>query len=257
MSDNPYESSQTSEASPATASGIGGIVLKIFAVLFVLGIVVMLLLPTVRGARGAGRRAQCTNNLKQIALALHAYAEKHGAFPPAYTVDAEGKPLHSWRTLILPFLEQHELYEKLDLTKPWDDPVNRAAYDSRVSIYHCPSLDITSNHTTYLAVTTDGGCFAPGEPRKLADIKDATSLTMMVIDAHSKHQVHWMSPHDMTEPWSEYFGEQPKQQHPGIVLAAFVDGSVMYVLNNTKSNKLRAMLTIAGGDDAEAAAEDP
>ena len=45
----------------------------------------------------------CVNNLKQIALALHNYEEVYKVLPPAYTVDAQGRPLHSWRTLILPY----------------------------------------------------------------------------------------------------------------------------------------------------------
>ena len=73
---------------------------------------------------------QCANNLKQIALALRNYESVYHALPPAYTVDAEGKPLHSWRTLILPYLEQQALYDKIDLSKPWDDPANKEAYET-------------------------------------------------------------------------------------------------------------------------------
>ena len=88
--------------------------------LMLLGIgllLVGLLVPATRSAGPAARRAQCVNNLKQIALALSQYEQTYQALPPAYTVDAKGKPLHSWRTLILPFLEQSELYKKIHLPK--------------------------------------------------------------------------------------------------------------------------------------------
>src|SRR5262245_3382414 len=65
-----------------------------------------LLLPAVSVAREPARRMQCLNNLKQIALALHNYDATYGSLPPAYIADASGKPMHSWRVLILPFLEQ-------------------------------------------------------------------------------------------------------------------------------------------------------
>jgi type II secretory pathway pseudopilin PulG len=93
-------------------------------VLAILAVVVAMLLPSVRRARPAARRSQCKNNLKQIGLALYNYEADYHAFPPAYTVDADGKPLHSWRTLILPYLDQQPLYARIDLSKPWDDPAN-------------------------------------------------------------------------------------------------------------------------------------
>ena len=82
-----------------------------------------LLLPAVQAAREAARRMSCSNNIKQIGLAMQNYHTAYGTLPPAYTVDAQGRPLHSWRTLILPFIEQQALYGEIDLSKPWNDPV--------------------------------------------------------------------------------------------------------------------------------------
>ncbi len=76
-------------------------------VITVLGIgtvLVALMLPSVRRGREPARQVQCKNNLRNIALALRNYETEYHALPPAFTVDAEGKPLHSWRTLILPYL---------------------------------------------------------------------------------------------------------------------------------------------------------
>src|SRR5688500_14578472 len=67
----------------------------------VLGVVLLFPAPEVPRKRG---RPPCVDNLHRIGLALHGYAGAHDAFPPAYTVDEAGNPLHSWRTLILPFL---------------------------------------------------------------------------------------------------------------------------------------------------------
>src|SRR4051812_12260530 len=82
-----------------------GTVIKVLAVLFGLGLVAALLLPAVRYSKPAAYRNSCASKLKQIALALHTYADVYHALPPAYTVDAAGKPLHSWRTLILPYMD--------------------------------------------------------------------------------------------------------------------------------------------------------
>src|SRR3954466_12181792 len=92
----------------------GFTLLELLVVVAVIGILVALLLPATRSSRGAARRSQCVNNLKQVGLALHNYEATYGALPPATTVDASGRPLHSWRTLSLPFLQQEPLYRSID-----------------------------------------------------------------------------------------------------------------------------------------------
>jgi prepilin-type processing-associated H-X9-DG protein len=207
-----------------------------------------------RSAGEAARRMSCQNNLKHIALALHNYEEVYHCLPPAYTVDASGKPLHSWRTLILPYLEQKWLYEKIDLTKPWDDPANKAAYDTKVSAYQCPSAKHPVGQTSYLAVVGPGCCFQATEPRRLAEITDDPGLTLMVIEVDAEHAVHWMSPTDATERSILGFGESRRLPHPGGTQAAFVDGRVSFLGKEIKPATLRAAISVAGNDD-EAASE--
>src|SRR6185436_11242123 len=165
-------------------------------VIGVVAVLIFLFLPVTRSARPAARRMQCANNLKQIGIALVTYEEKYGALPPAHTVDAEGRPLHSWRTLILPMMEQEPLYQKIDLSKPWDDPANKVAFDFSVPAYSCPSATSPPSHTTYMAVAVPGSCFKPTEPRKLSEITDGHNSTMMVMEVDDKQAVHWMSPTD-------------------------------------------------------------
>jgi prepilin-type N-terminal cleavage/methylation domain-containing protein len=96
---------------PAPIGGRGFTLIELLVVLAIIALLIALLLPATRSARGAAHRAQCVNNLRQIILALRNYELTHKAFPPAYTVDADGRPLHSWRTLILPYIEQEALYK--------------------------------------------------------------------------------------------------------------------------------------------------
>jgi hypothetical protein len=76
-----------------------------FILVTVCMLIIALLMPAVACSRNAALRWQCTNNLKQIGLALLNYDETYKCFPPAYIADKNGKPIHSWRVLILPFLE--------------------------------------------------------------------------------------------------------------------------------------------------------
>src|SRR5262249_51846003 len=130
----------------------GFTLLELLVVVAIIGILIALLLPVTRSAGPAARRSQCVYNLKQIGLALYHYEQAHKALPPAYTVDESGRPLHSWRTLILPYLEQESLYQTIDLAKPWNDPANAKALKTIPSVFRCPEMAGPQNTTTYLAI---------------------------------------------------------------------------------------------------------
>jgi prepilin-type processing-associated H-X9-DG protein len=216
-------------------------------VIAIIAALVAFLLPPTKAPREASRRSQCRNNLKQIALALHHYEREYHALPPAYTVDADGKPLHSWRTLILPYVDQKALYDKIDLTKAWDDPVNAEAFKSGAfSVFHCPSATCPPNHTTYLAIVTSESCFRLIEARLLSEITDRRAETLMVIEVDSEHAVHWMAPRDADETLFLTFGPKSKQPHSGGMHAAFVDGTVRFLSANLPADLRRALISIAG-----------
>ena len=200
--DNPYASSTPERVPSKPKMGlkftIGADVLAIgLAIGAVIIVVFAFLLPSVNRERLGQRRTQCRNNLKQIALAVRRYHDTHHAFPPAYTVDSHGKPLHSWRTLILPYLDQRRLYEKIDLTKAWGDPLNAEAFKTNVAAFHCPSFDGPMNHTTYMAVVGSRSCFRSTEPRPLSEITDNHGETLMVVEVASDKSVNWMAPRDL------------------------------------------------------------
>ncbi|MDZ7615900.1 MAG: DUF1559 domain-containing protein [Patescibacteria group bacterium] len=96
-------------------------------------------LPAKSACREAARRPTGINNLKQIGLALHNYHDCSGCFPPPYVADAEGKPLYSWRLLLLPYLEENPLYERWHLDEPWDSPHNRPLAEQAIGVFRCPS----------------------------------------------------------------------------------------------------------------------
>jgi len=258
MSSNPYESPET-PGQPVKPTGRGFRLIELLAIVGIIGLLIACVLPAFRfprGAREAGRRMSCANNLKQIALALRSYHDEFGSFPPAYTVDAAGKPLHSWRTLILPFLEQKSLYEEIDLSKPWDDPANLEAYETQIRSYQCASLAIPKNHTNYLAILAPGGCFPPMESRTLADITDGPDHTLLVIEVPAESATPWMSPTDASEDSIRSALMSGKSPHPSGLQAALADGRVLVLSNEIKPETLRALVSIAGTDNAEAAAAD-
>jgi hypothetical protein len=257
MTTNPYLTPEELGHLPAPKPKKSSTLLNWLIALAILTLLVALLLPNYRpGAGRSARRMQCMNHLKQIALALQNYHDTYGSFPPAFIADENGKPLHSWRTLILPFAEHKPLYDQLDLTKPWDDPANRALYDTVPAYLQCPSANLSRGQTTYLAVATTGGCFAGNQPRALATITDHHDFTLLVIDVPEKFAVPWMEPRDLDDALLVKLSQEKTRSHTGVTLAASVSGRTMVLRADLDSAALRALLTIAGNDDQVAQAAD-
>lgn len=204
-------------------------------------------LPADRRVREAGPRMQCKSNLKHIALALHNYHDVHGHFPPAYTVDSHGNKLHSWRTLILPYLEEIDLYESLDLTKPWDHPVNSQALSQIPACYQCPSTSLESGYTTYLASVGDHRFFGGSKGHRIRDITDGTTNTIAIFEVNKAQAVPWMKPYDLNFAPSL---TKPDYPHTGTQVA-MGDGSVRFIRLDSLPEALTAMFTRDGGEKIE------
>jgi prepilin-type processing-associated H-X9-DG protein len=200
----------------------------------------------VQAAREAARRTQCSNNLKQIALALHNYHDVNKSLPPAYTVDANGKPLHSWRTLILPYIEQAALYEQIRLDEPWDSENNRRFAEIVVPVFCCPSESQPSSNTCYMAIVGVGTVFEGADPISFAKITDGTSNTIMVAEVEGA-TTSWMAPVDLSlDAMQMRINGGPTEigsRHPGGAQIALADGSVRFIAETLDPNTLRAMIT--------------
>jgi hypothetical protein len=91
-------------------------------------------------ARESAHQSACQGRLNQMQLAFLNYHERYGSFPPAYVADAAGKPMHSWRVLMLPFIDHVQVYDEYDFAEPWDGPHNRKLADRIYSdMFHCDS----------------------------------------------------------------------------------------------------------------------
>ncbi len=250
---NPY--GQQPYQLPPSRSNTGliiGIIAAVVAIpmlLICIGILVGLLLPAVQAAREAARRMQCSNNLKQIALAMHNYNDTYNTFPPAYTTDANGRPLHSWRTLLLPYMEQQALYAQIDLSKPWDDPVNLPFSTTVVPVFSCPSSHVDApEKTCYQVVVDNGGMFSGASACNVLSVVDGLSNTLLVVETESSNAVPWMSPQDTDLPTFLSRGQTGSSAHTHGCNAAFADGSVNFLSEDLDAATAAALVSKAGGD---------
>jgi prepilin-type processing-associated H-X9-DG protein len=215
-----------------------------------IGVTIALLLPAVQAAREAARRAQCTNNCKQIGLAIANYENLKGTYPPAAIAGEDGKPLLSWRVAILPFLEQNELYKQFHLDEPWDSPHNKALVEKMPKSYACPS-DPTGNAkkgmTTYRVFLGPKAAFEGSAGQKLNTFTDGTSNTILMVE--SKDAVPWTKPDELPfDPEADQPPAGPGSHHPGGYQALFADGSVKFLKTTLDTKTLRALITRNGGE---------
>ncbi|HUE73190.1 MAG TPA: DUF1559 domain-containing protein [Pirellulaceae bacterium] len=224
-------------AGGAAAGGVlTAVIIGLVAVVGVLvvcgGILVALLLPAVQQARSAGRRMQSANNLKQMGIAIHMYHDMYNELPPAVVKDGSGKPLYSGMVLLLPFLEQDQIYRQFDLTKPWDADENRGLSMTDLAFLRNPNSPNPAPGTTdYLFVGGPQSLLGADGKRTFADCRDGTSNTMVLVEVKGN-----------TRSWAEpavWTPDQPLDSDTvNVVNVAMADGSVRAIDKNTPKQQL-------------------
>ena len=215
------------------------------------------------------RRMQCTNQLKQIGLALQNYQTAYKCFPPAYIADKNGKPMHSWRVLILPYLERHDLYNMYRFNEPWNGPNNSKLLPKRDRVYQCPSDVNTekseSTSTNYVALVGKNTAWPLENSTSLADMRSrGIAKTILVIEARDPN-IPWISPIDflvdhcstgnaslLSNIQHAHLRNNGYFYHPTPLGANAVcaDGTVRSLpANMLKSDKLEKLFAIGGYDE--------
>jgi len=221
----------------------GFTLVELLVVITIIGILIALLLPAVQAAREAARRMQCTNNLKQIGLALHNYHAAQGSFPPGAgtrktnpgNVAATGR--FAFTVVILPYVEQTAIHGDVDLDIGHDQSINQWLRYADISMYICPSRGVATAkefgveyvYAQYLAVMGakgenefDGTAYPLDGPTgagqfattgiltrdsgvRISLIKDGSSNTMMVGEHSWKSRVY--------RPWPGGIGDSGGGMH--------------------------------------------
>src|SRR5262249_28155596 len=130
--------------------------------------------------------------------AMQAYQDEHGRLPPAVLRARDGRPLLSWRVLLLPYLEGMELYRQFRLDEPWDSPNNKPLLSKMPGIYHpLPGNPVGELNTTFYQVFVGKGTAFEGDGLTTKEIMaaDGGANTILVVDAGEA--VPWTAPMDL------------------------------------------------------------
>lgn len=169
----------------------------------------------------------CQSRLKYLSLAIHNYHHDFGCFPPAYVPDEHGNPMHSWRVLILPYLELGDVYEQYDFSQPWNSPDNMALARSHPEILDVFQCTYDGNRdtgwTSYVAIVGQETVW-PGA--KSLDGEEVFSDREAILLTEVKQSgIHWMEPRDLSYEEATQ-GLIESSPHSGFVHFSRVDGSV-------------------------------
>lgn len=213
----------------------------------VISVLVGLLLPAVQAAREAARRQSSTNNMRQIALAMHNYHDAHGHFPASAIVDEDGKPLLSWRVALLPYLDHQRLYDEFHLDEPWDSEHNIKLLDRMPAVFHNPSSPVGAPVSSYLVPTGKGTIFeSPKQESSFRDIKDGASNTIMLFEVDPGAGVTWTKPEDLAVDRNAPLKGLGKA-HPGGFLVGLADGAVQFMAQNVNEETIVKLIDKSDG----------
>lgn len=171
---------------------------------------------------------KCASNMRHITLAILYYEGKDRRGLPTYSVDAQGKPLHSWRVLILPLVDESGLYEKIRLDEPWDSEYNRQFHSCAPRIFQCPAhyLGAVPQGSFYSVVSDSESASTGSPPRELRENN--------LILAERRTPVNWMDPsnefsNDILNKGVNTDVMGISSNHPGGAFCALRSGRVQFL----------------------------
>lgn len=193
------------------------------------------------------------DNLQQIGQAMEKYYKANGHFPPACTLDGNGKPEHSWRALLLPYLVDYPFRGKYDFTVPWNSPQNTQLAMLPPNCFVGPGdKNAMTGDTSYVVIQGSNLVFDKDTQRKINEIADGPQQTLLVVEAYGCG-INWLDPRDPQDTAIDWTVNTPTSQlgarlGDGTIFVLTADGKVHRITDRIPSDQLRGMATINGGE---------
>lgn len=190
-------------------------------------------------------------------MAVANYHDTYGSFPPAYLADENGVPIHSWRVLLLPFLDGSELYGQYDFGEPWDGPNNRKLIANMPTVFGFHSRsDLADGTTNYLAVVGEQTVWPSTGAMGYEHVGDGTGTTILIVENEGAG-IFWTEPRDLDfdtmvfDLKAESAASISSIYAPPAILT--VDSQVLKLDLEHSPASVRALLTANGGEHVNSA----
>jgi Tfp pilus assembly protein PilE len=234
--------------------------LQLLTAVALLAVILVIALPIFRQVQRDSEFRQCETRLHHIALALQQYHDAYGQYPPVHVPDASGLPAHSWRVLLLPFLdktaESAAALSKYRFNEPWNGPnnsklsKNHAFFKSCPRFFRCPSDGSPKKMTSYVAVVGPNTMWPDSLYFRMADLVDGMSRTIIVVEL-ANSDIEWLEPRDLPIAQlqnSLKLGSKPElftsHERDGIQggIVVFADGHTEFLPHSIGEKNLNEML---------------
>ncbi|MCU0704419.1 MAG: DUF1559 domain-containing protein [Fimbriiglobus sp.] len=183
-----------------------------------------------------------------MSLAFHNYEDVHGHLPPAAVCGSDGKPLFSWRVLILPFIDQEKLFAEFHLNEPWDSEHNAKLLPrmpKSYSVHFQRYVTAPPDHTMLKVFVGPGTPFEPGKTVKLADdFPDGLENTFLFVEASDP--VPWTKPDDI--PFDPKQPVKLRGMFRTLFRGCTADTRYRYIPYDADPTAIRAAVTRNGGE---------
>jgi Protein of unknown function (DUF1559) len=209
--------------------------------------IAVLMLPHTQGHPALTGETIVAGKLRQIVLSMTTYALAKGKLPAACSRGPDGKPLLSWRVLILPYIEEEELYARFHLDEPWDSPHNIALLSKTPATFADDKDDPSTGLTRFQVYVGPGTAFEGKEGHAVNEIADGTSRTVLVVEG--EEAVPWTKPADLPFGPEVVLVRPHKRGSHYLVVSA--DASVHKVPADTPEETLRALITRKDGENVD------
>ena len=227
-------------------------ILKLMQAVFVAACVMALVMFWIRNHDATGSSSRTLPEQPQTNRTRHAsIPHVHDAFPPAYIADESGNPIHSWRVLLLPYLEHQDLYDDYDFREPWNGPNNIKLLARMPREYSCPARDLAATTrpslTSYVVVTGPGTLFQDAASTRFDQITDGTPNTLLVVETLTA-KIPWTAPEDldirtMSLRLNETMHPSISSRHPLGANVVFADARCSHIKESITAEQLRSMIT--------------
>jgi hypothetical protein len=203
----------------------------------------------------SAQRVTTMNSLRQLVLASHYFHMAYKSLPPQALANKEGQKLLSWRVMILPYIDQQELYDQFKLDEAWDSPHNIQLVEKMPAAFVSPDGKIPQQQkkglTRYLGIVMHDSIMGrPGLPLSFRDIRDGTSNTLLFVEASPERAVIWTKPEDLSvdveNPLAGILEEGQTEW-----FAAMADGSSHTIPAAIRKDVVNALFTTNGNEMIE------